>query len=978
MMELRQTVVEGVPAEAEAGLRFDRFAEAAAAAGLVAANLSALAIEVLRCAVGRAPYLATLLVRDPERLVRVAADPYLRREKPRAILADELLARLAAHGDLDGDALGAELRRLRADELVRLGFRELEMGVPIEVGRELSRLADVCFDAAIRHGRKALDARYGPALDDDGNEVEFVVIGMGKLGGVELNFSSDVDVIYVYGTDDGSAGERSLHQYFTKLSRSITAALGEVTDEEVVFRVDLRLRPEGSRGAIANSLPSLERYYESFGRPWERQAWLKARPCAGSSRLGAEILAMLRPFVYPRTSGPEVIEQVRELNERIKTELVPGGIEAGFDVKNGIGGIREVEFFVQALQLVHGGHLPAIRSRTTLVALDQLLVAGLVTEGERRSLAHAYQFLRHLEHVLQLESGRQTQRLPVAASALETLARRLDLPDCEAFERMLADHTNVVAAAFATLGDEEEGPSAELRSLLSGQLGDDDEVRVLAELGFRDPTASHRALEQARATPASPLSPSATGVAARVAPQLMAEVVASAAPDQALGHVVELVRRRGSWALIWRLMDQAPALTRLLVSLFAISEYLSRLFVSNPELTDALLGAGRSSPSLAIDELRALAHPAQASEPNDDDAETEWNALAEFKSSQVLRIGLADIGSELDGDAICEELSKVADVCLERALELVLPPIQRRHGVARAPDGAPSVLSIFALGKLGGRELGYASDLDVVFVYSDDGDSDGERSIANVVYWTRIAQRLMGSLHALHPGGRLYDLDTRLRPSGRGGLLVSSWSQWQRYHREEARLWERQALTKLRFVAGDAALGRRVGDEVEAFLYGEAVDASRRARYATEIGEMRDKIEQELGSRVHGYDIKTGAGGIIDIEFAAQFLQLAHGHEVPALRSRRTTEVLEAASTAALADRTALATLSEGYRFLRRLEHRMRIVHDRPVHTLPAHPDELHILARRSGHDSGESLRASFEHRTREIRLAYRQVLGLA
>jgi len=978
MMELRQTVVDGLVAEDEAGLRFDRFAEAAAGAGLLAASLGPDAVALLRCALGRAPYLAQLLVRDPHRLVRVATDPYLRREKPKPILEDELRARLAAHPDPDDHALGTELRRLRADEMVRLGFRELEMGVPIEVGRELARLADVCFDAAITHGRRALDARYGPALDEHGNEVEFVVIGMGKLGGVELNFSSDVDVIYVYGTDDGSAGERSLHQYFSKLSRSITAALGEVTEEEMVFRVDLRLRPEGSRGAIANSLPSLERYYESFGRPWERQAWLKARPCAGSIRLGEEVLAMLRPFIYPRTSGPEVIDQVRELNERIKTELVPGGVEAGFDVKNGIGGIREIEFFVQALQLVHGGHLPAIRSRTTLVALDQLLVAGLVSEGERRSLAHAYRFLRHLEHALQLESGRQTQRLPEAERAVEILARRLEIPGREAFERTLAEHTSLVAAAFSTLGAEEEGPSPALRSLLAGQLDDDREIAILADLGFRDPAAAHRALEQARATAASPLSPSATGIAARVAPQLLAEVVASAAPDQALGHLVELIRRRGSWALIWRLMDSNPALTRLLISLFSISEYLSRLFVSNPELTDALLAAGRSSPRLSSSELGALARAEPEAASDDETGEAEWNALAEFKNSQVLRIGLADIGGELDGDTICEELSKLADVCLERALELVVPPVEQRHGIARSASGEPSVLSIFALGKLGGQELGYASDLDVIFVYSEDGDSDGERPIANVVYMTRIAQRLMSALHVLHPGGRLYELDTRLRPSGRGGLLVSSWSQWLRYHRDEARLWERQALTKLRFVAGDETLGQRVAAAVDEFLYGAVVDAPRRTAYATAIAEMRDKIETELGSRIHGYDIKTGAGGLIDIEFAAQFLQLAYGHDVPSLRSRRTTEVLEAATAARIADRSALATLSEGYRFLRRLEHRMRIVHDRPVHTLPTQPDELDILARRSGHDSGESLRASFEHRTREIRLAYRQVLGLA
>src|SRR5690606_27705768 len=309
-----------------------------------------------------------------------AGDPYLRREKPGWLMARELAERLA--GADDDAAVAAALRRYRADEMVRLGARELGLGNPSEVGAELAHLADACLDAAIAHHWAQLVARHGEpryqADDVSERPAELVVIGMGKLGGEELNFASDIDLIYVYTSDAGSAGALSLHEFMSKLCERVTACLSEVTDEDTVFRVDLRLRPEGSRGAIANSLPSLERYYEAWGRPWERQAWLKARPCAGSMELGAEVMATLAPFVYPRHTSPTVVADVHELNRRIKAELDSRGIESGFDVKNGRGGIREIEFFAQALQLIHGGQRPSLRTRSTLGALDQLLYAGLL------------------------------------------------------------------------------------------------------------------------------------------------------------------------------------------------------------------------------------------------------------------------------------------------------------------------------------------------------------------------------------------------------------------------------------------------------------------------------------------------------------------------------------------------------------------------------------------------------------------------
>src|SRR5215831_12499577 len=486
-------LARGAADEADARRRAERLFESAAQTGQDLAGLDEAAQRIATLACQSAPYLATLLTRDPRRLARVAGDPYLRREKPREVLVAEVAARAA--GAASQAELRAALRSVRGDELVRLGVRELELGLDTEVGRELARLADACFDAAIAFCDRELTQRYGAPryLDDDGalRDAHLAVIGMGKLGGEELNFSSDVDVIYVYSSDAGEVGGLSLHEYFAKLCTQVTAALSEATEDDMVFRVDLRLRPEGARGAIANSLAQAERYYETFGRPWERQAWLKARVSAGDPALGAELIRTLRPFVFPRLTSATVIDDVRDLNRRIKRELVRPVRDGtgGFDLKNGEGGIREIEFFVQALQLIHAGKRPGLRQRGTLAALDALLFAGLITDDEHLALWRAYRWLRHTEHVLQLEGGLQTQIVPDDEARRGLLARRLGYPGGAAFDADLCRHTDAVSRLFATLGDPAD-ERAEVTAILRGELGEDDEAAALTRLGFADVTAA--------------------------------------------------------------------------------------------------------------------------------------------------------------------------------------------------------------------------------------------------------------------------------------------------------------------------------------------------------------------------------------------------------------------------------------------------------------------------------------------------------
>jgi len=947
----------GAPDEADAQRRAERLFDAAAQTSLDLTHLDATAVQVATLACQRAPYVATLLTRDPHRLARVAADPYLRREKPRDQLVADVTS--ATAGVRTGAELRAALRRVRADELVRLGVRELELGLDTEVGRELSRLADVCFDAAIEFHDRELRARYGEPryIDDAGNEriATLAVIGMGKLGGQELNFTSDVDVIYVYSSDQGEAGSISLHEYFAKLCTLVTSALSEVTEDELVFRVDLRLRPEGARGAIASSLESLERYYETFGRPWERQAWIKARACAGDRALGSETIKMLEPFVFPRITSPAIIEDVYDLNRRIKRELVRG--KDGFDLKNGEGGIREIEFFVQALQLIHGGKRRRIRKRGTLAALDALLFAGLVTDDEHLALFRAYRWLRHAEHVLQLEGGLQTQTIPAEPEARERFARRLGSASLDAD---LAHHTSAVSRLFKTLGEPPE-EHADVDAILSGELSEADEAAALTRLGIADVTAARAELARARRRPGSPLSPAAEERLARVGALLLTEVAASADPDQALRALGDLIARRGEAWSIWRLLDEQPALARLLGSLFGASVYLARTLVDTPELIDLLIELGQTAPTRTTEQVKAELR-ARLAQVDRGDPEAVWSAVAEVKNGHVLRVGLADFAGALDPLAVCKELTAIAEACLQEALAIVEASMPKGRGT----------LAVLALGKLGGYELGYAADLDVVFVY--DGDSGDEDA---VVHFSRLAQRLLGALRQRTPRGRLYEVDTRLRPSGTQGLLVSSLAAWRRYHEHDARLWEHQALIKLRPVAGDPVLGAEVARLADRTVYGAPHDAK---QVADAIGSMKERVERELGSAHsrNARDLKIDAGGIMDVEFATQYLQLVHGHAHPELRTTGTSPALCAAAALGIAPPGTLELLDEGYRFLRGIEHRLRVVHDQPEHRLPDSADELSRLARRSGFPDGATLLERVERWQQEIRRAYLSVLGAA
>jgi glutamate-ammonia-ligase adenylyltransferase len=949
----------------EASTRIERFAHAAAAVpgGLAACVPDATAERLLLRFVEQSPHFTQRLVRDPAALAALAHDPWLRREKPETEMRKELDAELAA---TPGQLLAA-LRRYRNRAYLRLCARELGDGAPAEVGRELAALASVLLDAAVDHLSAELDARFGPPLTTDGTRARFVVFGMGKLGGAELNFSSDIDLIYVYETDSGAAGTLTLHEYFSRLAERLTRALADVTDDGFCFRVDMRLRPEGSRGPLVNSVAATERYYESWGRPWERQAWLKARPVAGDRALGEETLKILEPFIWPRTSGSDVINAVHALMGRIRAELTDED-----DVKLGPGGIREIEFFVQALQLVHG-RSPRLRERGTLRALEALLFSGIISAREQRTLATAYDFLRRVEHRLQLEELRQTHSLPRDPDRRALLARRIGFPDLATFEATLARARADVAAIYATLG----APAADdvphdIALALDGNR------EALGRLGFTNPDASADELEMLRGRP-GPFAPNAAD-GGRLAAFLLAEAAASPDPDLALRRLVDLVSRRRAAAALFSLAEMHRPLGRLVISLFGTSDFLAKELINKPELVEPLLLTPRSQRIKSRAELER-AVTAALDEAADDEAsdpvEAQLNALRRIKREEILRIGLHDVAGQLLPAEVSVQISDLAEVMLAAALRIVEGPVYAKYGRPR------TALAIVALGKLGGRELTYSSDLDLVFVYGDEGSAvhdDGRPGADHMEIYSRLVQRLRHALDATLEEGRLFEIDTRLRPSGQQGALVSSLPGFRAYHARAAQLWERQALIKARAVAGDAALGQEIEALAHAHVYGgEAAAHPDAATTAQEITRLRARIERELAREARGrFHVKAGRGGLLDVEFLTQYLQLVHGPTHPLIRVRATVQALDLMAKAGIIPFDDARRLVESYGFLRLLENRLRIVHDRSIDEITDDPKLLDGLARRMGYVGdrpGAHLLDDYRAHTAQVRGLYEKYL---
>ena len=868
----------------------------------------------------------------------------------------------------DEEAVRRGLRLFAQRERLRIAARELlarEAGDVDVTSRELSDLAQVSIEVALAEAQRAVEARFGAPIAANGERVPITVLGMGKLGGRELNCGSDVDLLLFYETDDGAAGEQSLHEHFARVTQRLTHSLEDVTEDGFAWRVDLRLRPEGSRGPLVNALAAAERYYETWGRTWERAALLRARPIAGDIAFGTRVLEALSPFVWRKNVDPRIAHEMAHLVKRARSEL---SSDPERDLKHGPGGIREVEFFVQSLQLIWGGREPRIRHPNTLEALRRLRARGLVTDRESEQLAAAYLELRRLEHRVMFATGIQTHVLP-RGELLEVIARSVGHADGAALEEALSKTRREVEAQFSALTREalvDAGIDASLDPLFTA-LDAGAEAIILTALsegigGLDFSTSASADLARHLASlarrPDFPLGATTRDRHPALARMLLESLADAADPEQAARLLGAFFSRLATPNVYARAMADDRQLLRKLVGLFGASAFLGEALVYHPELVESVLFAkgAPSRESARADVETEIARAADVDDPEDPFV----GALRRAKGRVMMDVGLAELSGELTTREATAILSELADATLEHATAHAL----RERGLSGG-------LAVIAMGKLGGREIGYGSDLDIFFVYEGDGTEALEEK------YIRVAQRVLRLVSMPHGEGRGYELDTRLRPSGSQGLLVVSLDAFRRYQESEAAEWERQALVRARACAGDAPLGNKVIEIAHAAAY------ERGAPDPARLHHLRLRMERELGKEGPSrYDVKLGRGGVVDVEFAAQWLQMKHGAD-PRVRTPDTETALGALEACGYLDAQTAAVLREGYAMLRRLEQALRVVHGTSQSLIEAGAAGLPALARRMGFRAGpqgtasEALLTRYRAVTRDVRAAYVTVLGL-
>ncbi len=986
-----------------AGLWGDRDVPAAVMAAWLDAADPALAVASLE----------RLAEAEPERTAAVRADPELARNlvtvlgastiTARLLLADsdswaEVLApadagtavatrvpapQLAPGTDVDG--LASALRALKRRRMLRIVVRDLlHLATLEQTTAALTALAEDALEVAITTVRSLLAADYGDVVGVEG-PIGFCVLGMGKLGGVELNFSSDIDLIYLYDRDDtesrgGRRGRLSAREFFTRLGQEVTRVLHQATGEGFVFRVDLRLRPEGANGPIVNSIANALTYYESWGQTWERAALLKARPVAGDRALGERFLRDLMPFIYRRYLDFSTIEDIKGMKAKVATALASARAK-GTNVKLGRGGIREIEFVIQSLQLVHAGKDERIRERNSLRALRLLAEHRYLESDQGVRLAAAYRFLRQVEHKIQLVDERQTHVVPAGAAELH-LARRLGYgreDPASAVIRFRADcdaYMDTVHAAFSSLfysSREAIGRAADPRFLALLDEADHDTIGArLRALGFHavDEAAANLALLRDGA-PASPATPRRRQLLREVAPALLGEIVRAPDADLALRNMARFLAAIGARSSFLALLAENPATMGVLVRLFGSSAFLSQVLIRHPEVLDSLVRADLVRVEIPKadmgTELASLLATAEG-------YEDRLDVLRRFRNEQLLRVGVNDLQGLLPFPAVSSQLSDLADVCLEAAWRIAEEEAATRYGLSTSPGR----FAVVGMGKLGSRELTYNSDLDLIFVYDSAAD-DAPTTVTPHEYFTRLAQRLLTTLQVPTREGIAYKIDTRLRPSGNKGPLVTSLAAFERYHATSSQLWERQALIKARAITGDPGLMGEVETIIERFVYATPL----RDEQVAEIHRLRMRMERELaGDEDHGFNIKTGRGGLVDIEFLTQMLQLRHGTACASVRRRATRHALAALADAGLLSRPDAAALEESYAFLRTLTNRLRIERDQPVEALEREGERLPALARRLGYDGagdevGRHLLADYARHRERVRALYERWFGV-
>ncbi|CAK0745713.1 Glutamine synthetase adenylyl-L-tyrosine phosphorylase / Glutamine synthetase adenylyl transferase [Gammaproteobacteria bacterium] len=872
-------------------------------------------------------FISRLCIADPALLVDLAdsgdlARPYDAEEYPHRLKA-------ALAGVVNEAALGASLRRLRRREMVRIAWRDLAGRADYRTTvAELSAFADATIDATLTHLETWLHRELGVPHSAAGVPQSLVVLALGKLGAAELNFSSDIDLLFAYPEDGETRGRRSMSnsEFFVRLGQRLIKALSVVTPLGFVFRVDMRLRPFGESGPLAVSFDALETYYQSHGREWERYALIRARPVAGEQNAGQELIKLLHPFVYRRYLDYGTLEALREMKELIAAEVRRKGLIG--NVKLGPGGIREVEFIVQGFQLTRGGRTPDLQDPRLLRTLETLGRLRLLPDFAIHELSAAYVFLRDVEHRLQEHADQQTQTLPQDEIGRIRLAVAMGYSAWEAFLSDLNHHLARIHDHFQRVfasPQSEAGPAGEsgdLHALWRGLLEPERIPPVLAELKM-EPSVAEALARLRTCSAVRALSDRGQERLDRLMPLLLSAAAGAARPTAAVERLVTVLESIGRRTAYVALLVENPLALSQLVRLCAASPWITQQIARFPVLLDDLIDP-RSLYALPRHDALADTLRQTLVRLPEDDLEAQMEALRHFRHSNVLRVAAADVTGSQSLMVVSDHLTELAEVILAEVLDLAWHDLVEKHGrptdLIGSPDGKG--FAIIGYGKLGGIELGYGSDLDIVFLHGGNvtAPTDGVHPIETGVFFLRLAQRMIHILTTHTPAGRLYEIDLRLRPSGASGLLVTGLDAYGRYQRTAAWTWEQQALVRARAVAGDPA----VGDSFRAIRHEVLCRVRDPLALRREVREMRERMRTELGSKhpTKQFDLKQDRGGIADIEFLVQYAVLRHAHAHPEL-AHWTDNIrqLDTLRVCGLIPAEDAATLQEAYRRLRHAVH---------------------------------------------------------
>lgn len=909
-------------------------------------------------------YLSDILVADPESYdgLRISAgQPFSKQVLVRELRDEVRKARNAT-------TAMAILRRFKRRETLRIAYGDIIALQDLQtVTTQISYIADVVCQAALNFAELSLADRFSwPTID--GRRCRFVVIALGKLGGNELNYSSDIDLILVYEADGDSVVNKSGEtkrirnaEYFQLIGKEMVRLISETTVLGSAYRVDLRLRPHGRQGSLAVTADSLLAYYDMHGRTWERQALIKARPAAGNQKFGQHLLDQLRTWIYPVRLTRTSISGIKSLRRRMERKTAQSANQQ--DVKTGAGGIRDIEFVVQFLQLLHGRYHPELQTAGTLDTLTRLQEVGLLNNQEFRILDHNYRWLRRVEHRLQIMFDLQTHQLPGDEKELNRVAIRMGYSGNQALEKFLSTFKKITRQNREILEHHlhHAFPENEVKS--ERRTTEFDELDLvldpspetewiestLSRYGFSDPQSAYTQLDALAREDQVFLPPArCRHFFAGIARELLIEVAKTPVPQQTLVTLNRVSQNLGGKAVLWELFSKNRPIMTLFVKMCAACPYLCDILASHPGMIDGLLD------SLLLQRLPDRKILRQTIESLVVGAEEIDLIIHAFKDAAHLRVGVRDVGGR---DAVTKTqaaLSDIAEVCLQTIVRFEFASLAERFGQPMYDhEGAnvPCEFVVLAMGKLGGREPNYHSDLDVMFLFESDGTTlhdDHSKQTSNQEFFERLSAAITKRMTSIGPYGKLYELDSRLRPTGKSGTLATSFNEFERYftaHNEAesrgAQLWERQALCKARPITGSSQVRRAV----RKLVYSAITAVPWKPSMAKEIHEMRLRWQEGAS----GNNLKRGAGGTVDIEFAVQTLQLKHATTYPQVLIPGTLPAIQQLRDNKLLDEETADLFSEVYETYRHIEARIRLMdlpsrHDLPDDTLDSPLQKLAYL----------------------------------